>query len=193
MTSKIFSKCINYSLQSKQLAHITQYAGVITLIPKKGKDSLLASNYRPITLLNCDYKILSKVINNYRLYSLLNKLISNKQNGFMKGRSIGDNIRLMLNVIVLADCKNIPSAIISLDFYKAFDSLSWPFIFAMLKMYRFGEVSWIKILYKHPKCRIVYKNNLVKVGAGLGLCLRFSRLPDIIELSEILRSFGNYT
>jgi len=63
----------------------------------------------------------------------------------------------MLNVIDYVDCKNIPGAITLLDFYKAFDSLSWPFIFAMLKMYGFGEVLilWIKILYKHPKCHII--------------------------------------
>ena len=39
----------------------SQYQGVITLIPKPDKDHLLACNYRPITLLNCDYKIISKV------------------------------------------------------------------------------------------------------------------------------------
>jgi len=65
----------------------TQYEGVITLIPKPGKDPLLVTNFRPITLLNCDYEILSKVINN-RLCSLLPKLIKNDQTGFIKGRNI---------------------------------------------------------------------------------------------------------
>jgi len=70
---------------------------------------------------------------------------------FMKGKSIGDIIRLMLNIIDYADCKNIPGVFISLDFYKAFDSLTWPFTFALLKRYRFGEVliNRIKILYKY--------------------------------------------
>ena len=63
----------------------SQYQGVITLITKPVKGHLLASNYRPITLLNCDYKIISKVINN-RLKHLLHHLVSNEQNGFIKGR-----------------------------------------------------------------------------------------------------------
>ena len=51
----------------------SQYQGVITLIPKPDKDHLLACNCRPITLLNCDYKIISKIINN-RLKHLLHHL-----------------------------------------------------------------------------------------------------------------------
>ena len=50
----------------------SQYLGVITLIPKPDKDLLLAGNYRVITLLNCDYKIISKIINN-RLKHLMIK------------------------------------------------------------------------------------------------------------------------
>ena len=149
----LFMECVNYSWEKKELCN-SQYEGLITLIPKPGKDCLNVSNYRPITLLNCDYKIISKVINN-RLCCLLPKLIKNDQNGFIKGRNIGDNIRLMLDVIDYANYKNGPGAVLSIDLCKAFDSLKWPFIFATLKLYGFGSISWIKILYKNPKCRIV--------------------------------------
>ena len=110
----------------------SQYEGVTTLLPKPGKDPLYASNYRPITLLNCDYKIFSKVINN-KLIPFLPKLIHYDQNGFIKGRSIGDNIRLIFDIIEYAKTKNVPGAVLSIDLYKAFDSLNWPFIFAALK------------------------------------------------------------
>ena len=65
---ELFINCHNYSLTklTNRLCD-SQYEGVITLIPKPGKDCMNVSNYRPITLLNCDYKIISKVINN-RLY-----------------------------------------------------------------------------------------------------------------------------
>ena len=76
------------------------------------------SNYRPITLLNCDYKIISKVINN-RIYGLLPKLVNYNQSGFNR--------------------KKVPGAVLSIDLCKAFDSLKWSFIFEMLKLYGFGS------------------------------------------------------
>ena len=96
------------------------------------------SNYRPITLLNCDYKIISKVINN-RIYGLLPKLVNYNQSGFIRGRNIGDNTRLMFDIIDYANCKKVPGAVPSIDLRKAFDSLKWSFIFEMLKFYEFGS------------------------------------------------------
>ena len=95
--------------------------------------------YRPNTLLNCNYKILSKVINN-RLCLILTTLIKDDQNEFIKGRNVADNIRLMINVIDYASNEDLSGAVLSVDLYKAFDSLRWPFIFAMLKRYRFGNL-----------------------------------------------------
>ena len=88
---EIFLNCLNYSLVANQLCD-SQYEGLITLIPKSGKNTMYISNYRPIALLNCDYKIISKVINN-RIYGLLPKLVNYNQSGFIRGRNtnIGDN------------------------------------------------------------------------------------------------------
>ena len=101
------------------------------------------------------------MINN-RLYPLLTKLIRDDQNGFIKGRNIGDNIRLMFNVIDYANNEDRSGALLSVDLYKAFDSLRWPFIFAMLRQYGFGNllIEWIKVLHKNPKCRIINNNFL---------------------------------
>ena len=54
---ELFINCLNYSLTTNRLCD-SQYEGVITLIPKSGKECMNVSNYRPITLLNCDYKII---------------------------------------------------------------------------------------------------------------------------------------
>ena len=114
------------------------------------------------------------MINN-RLYQLLTKLIKDDQNGFIKGRNVGDNIRLMFNVIDYANNEDLSGAMLLVDLYKAFDSLRWPFIFAMLRRYGFGNllIKWIKVLYKNPKCRIINNNFLslffqVKKGVRQG-------------------------
>ncbi|XDV29606.1 hypothetical protein PO909_032701 [Leuciscus waleckii] len=76
----------------------TMKQGVISLIPKSSKDPLLIDNWRPITLLTLDYKMLASVYAK-RLRTGLNKIISESQSGFMKGRHISNNIRLVLDVL----------------------------------------------------------------------------------------------
>ncbi len=72
--------------------------GLITLIPKPGKDTRHIDYLRPITLLNCDYTILAHIFSD-RLKNKLNQVISESQSGFLKGRSIHNNIRLILDIL----------------------------------------------------------------------------------------------
>ena len=71
---------------------VSQRRGVITLLTKEDSNLLLLSNWRPITLLNTDYKIASKVLVK-RIESVVPSIIHPDQTGFMKGRYIGQNIR----------------------------------------------------------------------------------------------------
>jgi len=112
---------VNFSNEYGNLSD-TQYQGVITLIPKPGKDPLFTCNYRHITLLNCDYKNISKVINN-RLTKLLHNLIGDEQMGFVKGQFIGNNVRLMFDFIAVMDHQDFPGTLLSVDMCKAFYSL----------------------------------------------------------------------
>ena len=155
-----FMECLKYSINKNQLRK-SQYEGVITLLPKLGKDLLLACNERPIAVLNCDHKIISKVINN-RLCPLLPSSVNHNQSGFIKPCLIGDNVRLMFDIIDYANCKNVPSAVLSIDVQKAFDSLNWSFILAMLRTYGFGDflIDLIKMIYKGPKCCLINSNFL---------------------------------
>ena len=102
---------------------ISQRRGVITLVPKE--DSCLSdlSNWRPITLLNLDYKIASKVIAN-RIERFLPRLIHPDQTGFVKGRYIGQNIRLINDIMEQTKLQNIPGILLLLDFRKASDTLN---------------------------------------------------------------------
>ena len=103
---------------------ITQRRGIVKLIPKKDAEPYLIKNWRLISLLNCDYKIAAKAIAN-RLKQVLPKLIDNDQTGFLKGRSIAENIRLIDGIIKYTAEKSIPGLLLFLDFEKAFDTVEW--------------------------------------------------------------------
>ena len=140
-------KALNYGFEIGQLS-VSQRRGIIKLIPKKSEELYYIRNWRPLTLLNCDYKIAAKAIAN-RLKAHLSKLINNDQSGFIKGRFIGENIRLIDSVINYAATKNIPGLLLFLDFEKAFDTLEWPFIQKTLVSFGFGPsiVQWFKTFY----------------------------------------------
>ena len=99
---------------------IPQRRGLIALVPKKNKPANLLKNLRPITLLNCDYKIAAKSIAN-RIKKVLPKIINNDQTGFLKNKTIGENIRFIDSIIKYANTKQIPGRLLFIDFEKASD------------------------------------------------------------------------
>ena len=84
-------RSFNYAYDSGKLS-ISQRRGIITLIPKPNKDTTVLDNLRPISLLNTDYKILTRVIAK-RLEKVLPKIINPDQTGYIKNRYIGENVR----------------------------------------------------------------------------------------------------
>ena len=87
--------------------------------------------------MDCDFKIASKAIAN-RLKNVIPKVINNDWTGFLKGRSIGENIRLIDGIINHTEYDNIPGLLLFLDFEKAFDTVEWPFIWKTLDSFNFG-------------------------------------------------------
>lgn len=110
----------------------TMKRGLITLIPKADKDPSFIENWRPITLLCTDYKLLAHVYAN-RLNSGLTNVISECQSAFIKGRNIHFHSRLILDMLDYSHLLEKESLILFLDFYKAFDSLEHCFIIEVLK------------------------------------------------------------
>lgn len=142
---------INYSFEIGSLTEL-QKQSIITLIPKQNKDITSLDNWRPISLLNVDYKIASKVIAN-RIKQVITKIIDNSQTGFIKGGYIGENIRLLFEVIDNCEDENKPGLIFFSDFEKAFDSLDHTYMTNCLKHFNFGEsfLRWIQLFYKDAK------------------------------------------
>ena len=129
--------CLNEGYNHKQLS-TTQTCGIINLIYKKG-DVCNLSNWRPISLLNVDYKIAAHVLAN-RLQKIIHKIVNPDQTGYIKGRYIGHNIRLVQDLIDYVDESNESAAIISLDFQKAFDSIEKSFMLAAFAKFGFGRL-----------------------------------------------------
>ena len=104
---------------------ISQKKSLISLLYKKDNPEKL-DNWRPISLLNIDYKILAHALAN-RLHNVLPSIISQDQQGFIKNRCIGSNIRLIQDIIDYTELLNCDGAILLIDFKKAFDTIDWSF------------------------------------------------------------------
>ena len=120
MLSQEFLDCVNAAYKDNELS-ISQRIRVITLIPKEDANLKDLSNWRPITLLNIDYKIASKAIAT-RIEKVLPLLINPNQTGFVKGCYIGKNIHLLKDIFEQTKVQNIPGILLLLDFRKAFDT-----------------------------------------------------------------------
>ena len=123
---------------------------VITLIEKKGKDRSLLENWRPISLVDAEAKIMSKVIAS-RIKNVSPNIIHHNQTGYVKDRFIGETIRSIFDIMDFSVSENIPSLLLFSDFQKALDSVEWNFLFESLKMFNFGEnfLRWVKTLYNN--------------------------------------------
>ena len=160
----------NYAFQC---GHISDEQGraCITLIPKQYKDPRYIKNWRPISLLNADYKILTKCLAS-RMKGVLPDLISHEQTGYLKGRYIGENIRLILDLINYCQTDSVPGALLFLDFEKAFDCLDWKFLNNALLFFNFGNdfCTWIRILYCNMSTCVLnngFATNYFRVTRGV--------------------------
>jgi len=135
---------------------ITQREGMIVCLPKGDKPREFLTNWRPISLLNVVYKIGSSCIAN-RIKTVLPSLINEDQTGFVAGRYIGDNLRLLYDVMHYLNDTNSPGLLVSLDFEKAFDSVSWSFMLKVLKFFGFKEsiCQWVSAFYTDIKSFVI--------------------------------------
>jgi hypothetical protein len=155
----VFVAACNY-LFAQEGAQLSpqQRLGLITLLFKEGgKPREQTASYRPITLLNCDVKILAKVVV-MRMGPVLDSLIDGTQTAFVPGRDIADNVLLHLEEIDYLQEQRLPGCILFLDFEKAYDRLDRDWLFQCMSAMRFpaGILRWVQLLLAGTQGRIVF-------------------------------------
>ena len=162
----------NHSLQSGKLppSHKLSY---LKLIPKAGKDLSKLTNWRPISLSNCDHKIITKTYSK-RMCAKLEAKLMERQTAYLKGRLINDNIRSIIATIKSVQEERTNGLLVSLDAKKAFDSVSHNYIENCLKKFGCGKfVPIFRTLYSELSTDIIIngrieKGYLIKRGVKQG-------------------------
>lgn len=186
----VLFNAITYAIQTGQL-HTSATRGIITLLPKKGRDLLWPKNWRPITLLNVDYKIYSKALA-LRMKKALPNIINKDQSGFMANRNINHNIRKILDIIQLAKRDNIGALVVSVDFESCFDSIAHSAIVRALEYFNFGPafIGMVKTLLQGAEACVLnngYTTNYIQITRSTrqGCCLSPFLALCVLELVAI--------
>ena len=126
----IFMKSLCESKKLKQLC-VSQKQAIIKLLEKSNKDKRYVANWRPISLLDIDSKIISKSLAT-RLKNVLGKLIDARQTAYVNERFIGESGRLIDDVLKVCDMQKLSGYLLTVVFEKAFDSLNHNFLIVVL-------------------------------------------------------------
>lgn len=170
---------LNSAYNKKQLS-ASQKHSILSLIYKKG-DPTNIENWRPISLLNVDYKIATRCLSK-RLQKVLPIIISTDQQGYVKNRFIGFSIRQIADIIDYADLMDVDGIVMCLDFKKAFDSVEHVFLFKVLAKFGFSDsfIQWVNTFYCNIssclynngwKSDVFYPSRGLKQGCSLSALL----------------------
>ncbi len=177
------------SLNSKVLPP-SHRNSILRLLPKEGKDLTRLNNWRPITLSNCDHKLITKCYSK-RLTDILNSYLHPNQTAYLPGRQIHDNLRLLDIVNKTSD----NPVLLALDAKKAFDSVTHDYIRIVLKEYGLNQfIPIFDLLYTDQKVDIAVNSDIipgyaikngVKQGDSLS-CILF-----ILGIDPLIRNIEN--
>ena len=183
--------------EARDLPATTREA-LICLLFKKG-DTKLPKNWRPISLLNTDYKILAKLLA-ARFSKLLPYLLSQDQNGFVAGRQLEDAVMMCQMVIDYVAINHDSAYLVMLDQEKAFDRVDPTYLLDVLRAYKIPEylVNWVSIIYSLVPTKLcingqVTDSILLKSGVRQGCPLSPMLFVLSIEpLANLIRSHPEY-
>jgi hypothetical protein len=149
---------------------LTMRTSVITLIYKKGARTSI-KNYRPISLLCSDYKIIATVLAE-RMRKVCSSIIHKDQTGFVPNRYIGENIVSFLDTQEYLEYKQRPGFAFLADIEKAYDSVCRTFLERCLSCFGFGDdfLRWFRILHSDTVARVTltgFLSTSFKVVSGV--------------------------
>ena len=173
----------------------SQSRGIIRLLPKKDRNPHFVKNWRSITLLNVDYKLLTKSLAS-RLSLVLPTILGADQRGFVKGRFIGDNIMELYSLIARAEDEDEEGVLMLLDIEKAFDSISWEFLIEIMECFAFPAsfVRWIKVMYNRKDVRVLnngHSSDPIFPTRGVAQGCGLSPLLFILTIETLALSIRN--
>lgn len=150
----ILREVFRYQLRRGELLPHQRHSSVILLF-KKG-DRAEPGNYRPITLMPVEVKILSRVLTN-RLRPFMDSLVHPDQKGFIPGRSIHEQVILVRDLQVLMTSADAVGLATFLDFAKAYDRVNRPYLFRVMDRQGFGPnfLAWIRLMYTDAQCSLM--------------------------------------
>ena len=187
----ILCQTFNNSFLRKQLTY-SQSLALIKLIPETPKPKSI-KDWRPISLLNTDYKILSKIIS-YRLKPILNSVISPEQQCGLPNRQIYNNHLNILSAINYSKDLNQPLAILQIDFYKAFDTISHEYIISTASKLGIPDtlLKWIKIFLYNLTAQLNLNgslSDLIPIKCGIRQGCPLSMLLFLIGIEPSQKKF----
>ena len=149
----------------------TQRMSIMTLLCKKFELELLLEFWRPISLLSVDFKIVSKCMS-LRMSKVLPSIIRVDQSCLVMGRSNADNCHLLRDVVDYVGSKSMGTALVKLDFAKAFDWISHQYMFMVLEAFAFGPdfIRWVRIVYQGISSTVLvngHMTSLFLIGRGV--------------------------
>lgn len=133
---------------------------VLTLLPKKG-DLQEIKNWRPVSLLCTDYKLLSRALSS-RLRKVMDQVVDRTQTYCVPGRSIVDNVSLIRDILEVSGFLGFDTGLVSLDQEKAFDRVEHRYLWKVLERFGLspGFIAKIKVMY-------VNIESVLKINGGL--------------------------